>query len=396
MRHSTSPFIGAATRYAELSAVLNSYASTMVALSAPGSGATAQALQSRLEGRATTVSEMSQGASTVAEECTDQATADIELTGAPSVSEVEDLRADVTAASQDLASGNGSAEDLDAARDAYQDAKSRYDEARRVHEEKTGGTAFPDTSFGNDSTEASGNGAAGGGTSSGGSAGGGSPASSGGSSMSGLDDSSGGDSLAGDTELSSDTAAAGGSPMLGGAAPQQPQMAQAPPQPQMAPMQPQPQQPNTGAATGPYSGVRDTAKSARDLASRYGGSGVPRLDTSIGTSTSGASGPIDRGSSIGSQTTRADVSGSSSTALSSGTTGQPGQGGQQNQGMMRGGMGMGGMPMGGMGAGGAGGKAKERPNILTTDSELLGTDDMEQSVAGGVLGRDTSTAPNQP
>ena len=400
MRYSSSPFTGAQERYSELSSALNNYATTMAGVSVPGSGAAANALSSRIEGRATTVSQMSQDASTVSDSCGEQASADVELMSAPSVSEVENLKERVTEASQNLANGTGTADDLDAARESYQEAKAKSDEARRVHAEKTGETSFPDSTFssGDGSMEASASGG------SGGSGGGGDAGSGGGSSSGDSSSMSGGgspmdsDSPAGDTELSSDEAApAGASPMLGGGAPQQQMPQSQPQQPQMAPMQPQQQAPSSGAgaATGPYTGTRDTAKSARDLANRFGGYNTPRLDTSVGTATSGDSGPIDRGSSVTSQTTRADVSGAGSTALSSGTAGQAGQNAQQNQGAMRGG-GMGGMPMGGMGAGGGGGTAKERPNILTTDPELLGTEDLEQSIAGGIIGRDTSTSPNQP
>ena len=203
-------------------------------------------------------------------------------------------------------------------------------------------------------------------------------------------------SEAGDTELSSDTAApSGGSPMLA-----QTPMAQAPaggggaPQPpQMAPMQPQTPMGATPSTAG--KDRLDTAALARDRAASRGAFGTPRLDTSIGTQTSGASGDPDRGSSNSGTSTRADTSGSSKTALSGSTAAAPGTAGQQGQGMMRGGGMMGGMGGGMMGGQGGSGNSKERPQILTTDPDLLGTEDESNSVASGILGRDTASDPNR-
>ena len=138
----------------------------------------------------------------------------------------------------------------------------------------------------------------------------------------------------------------------------------------------------------------DTAQLARDRASRSA-FGAPRLDTSIGTQTSGASGDTDRGSSNSGTSTRADTSGSSKTALSGSTAAAPGTAAQQGQGMMRGGGMMGGMGGGMMGGQGGSGNSKERPQILTTDPDLLGTEDESNSVASGILGRDTASDPNK-
>jgi len=53
---------------------------------------------------------------------------------------------------------------------------------------------------------------------------------------------------------------------------------------------------------------------------------------------------------------------------------------------------MGGGMMGGQGGSG---NSKERPQILTTDPDLLGTEDESNSVASGILGRDTASDPNK-
>lgn len=383
----TTPFKGAGESYEDLSSSLSSFALALGQQGSTGQGAAADTLTQRVEGYVGSLALMSTGASTVSDECATQANADTTLMQAPKVGDVEDAKEALTEASDALREGTGTPEDVDAAREHYVDLKSRHDAAVEAHAEETGGTAFPETKFPEiaPSTPAAASAQTPG--ASGPSA---APASSGssGTGSSG----SGSDLAAGDTELSSDTGAATASPQLAQMPQQQPTAT--PPQPQMQPMQSMPPTtPPTGANTGPYEGKRDTAAAARGLTNSFS---APRLDTSIGTSTSGASGPspVDRGSSINGVTTRGDVSGASTTALSSSTAGQPGSGAAAQQGMGRGGMG--GMPMGGMGGGGGGqGINKERPVILTSDPELLGTEDQELSVEGGVLGRDTATSPRQ-
>lgn len=382
-----TPFATASTAYSNLSTALTALSQQLAALPVEGSGTAITALVNNVERRAQLTQEMAQEATTVSDVCADQAGADVELSSA--VSTADSARESVLDAQRGLANGTGTPEDVQAAVDSYNDANSARNEARRVHEEATAGTQLPDTQFPSstpgapstgtpsDSNEMSGSSSSGGG---------GDVSSSGGSSESLAE--------AGDTELSSDTAAPmGGSPMLA-----QTPMAQAPaaggtPQPpQMAPMQPQAPMgatPSTAAKD-----RTDTAQLARDRASRSA-FGAPRLDTSIGTQTSGASGDTDRGSSNSGTSTRADTSGSSKTALSGSTAAAPGTAAQQGQGMMRGGGMMGGMGGGMMGGQGGSGNSKERPQILTTDPDLLGTEDESNSVASGILGRDTASDPNK-
>ena len=383
-----TPFATASTAYSNLSTALTALSQQLAALPVEGSGTAITALVNNVERRAQLTQEMAQEATTVSDVCADQAGADVELSSA--VSTADSARESVLDAQRGLANGTGTPEDVQAAVDSYNDANSARNEARRVHEETTAGTKLPDTKFPSstpgapstgtpsDSNEMSGSSSSGGG---------GDVSSSGGSSESLAE--------AGDTELSSDTAAPmGGSPMLA-----QTPMAQAPaaaggtPQPpQMAPMQPQAPMgatPSTAAKD-----RADTAQLARDRASRSA-FGAPRLDTSIGTQTSGASGDTDRGSSNSGTSTRADTSGSSKTALSGSTAAAPGTAAQQGQGMMRGGGMMGGMGGGMMGGQGGSGNSKERPQILTTDPDLLGTEDESNSVASGILGRDTASDPNK-
>jgi len=394
-----TPFAGAATTYTELSEKLGNLSQELASAPVEGSGATISVLTSNMERRAQWAQEMSQDSSNVADACTKQAETDRELAAKLASGDEETLRQDVLDAQRDLASGRGTPEDLQAAVDAYNKGKEARDEARREHADATSSTKLPDSAFPssskdvpvkNSDSEMSGSGS----SSSGGGSGGGD------SSMPGDSSSPSDEPAPGDTQLSSDTAApASSSPMLG--TPQAPAqspaaaMGAAPQQPQMAPMQPTAATPNTGAV--PTTGAKDrldTGKLARDLASgnRYG---MPRLDTSIGTQTSGASGEPDRGSSNSGTTTRADTSGNVKSALSSGTAGAPGSAAQQGAGMMRGGGMGGGMMGGGHGAGGGSGSSKERPQILTADPDLLGTEDESNSVKSGILGRDTASDPNK-
>ena len=398
---SGTPFATASDTYSGVSTKLTDLSQKLAGLPVEGGGATIATLVTNVERRAQWAQEMAQDATDVSDVCSDQADADIEFSSAVSAADVDSARAKVLEAQRGLADGSVTAEEMQAAVDTYNEANTARNEARRVHEEATTGTDIPDTTFpsssadvpvtnSSDSSEMSGE-APSASASSGGS-GSDMPSSSSGSS--GPSDSA--SSEAGDTELSSDTAApSSGSPMLAQTPmAQQPAAASgAPQQPQMAPMQPQTP---TGAVPSAAAKDRlDTAALARDRAGSRSAFGTPRLDTSIGTQTSGASGDTDRGSSNSGTTTRADTSGSSKTALSGSTAAAPGTAGQQGQGMMRGGGMMGGMGGGMMGGQGGNGSAKERPQILTTDPDLLGTEDESNSVASGILGRDTAIDPNR-
>ncbi len=391
-----TPFAFAADAYSDISNKLGTLSGLVANLPIEGSGATVNVLVANIERRAQWTQEMSQDASVIADTCEKQAVADRELTAAMEAGDEDTLRGEVLEAQRRLASGAGSADEVSNAVDAYNTAKESRDNARREHEEKTSATDIPDTTFTSGADASSATPAA---------TGGGSPGDAPVSSSTGDSPLDAGESLAGETELSSDSGApTSASPMLGGAPMPPPQPAGGMPQPpQMAPMQPAPMQP---APTQPPMGATptaagkdrlDTSKVARDIAGRSA-FGAPRLDTSIGTQTSSADGGIDRGSSTSGVTTRADTSGSVQSALSTGTAGAPGaaqqgQGGMRGGGMMGGGM-MGGGGMGGAGAGGAGG-SKERPEILTTDPDLLGTEDERNSVRSGILGRDTATDPHK-
>lgn len=198
------------------------------------------------------------------------------------------------------------------------------------------------------------------------------------------------------TETSSDG-------MMGAGGAQTPMMSQ----PQAAQAQ-QPQMPSmggTGAAGTPQSGMLGGAGSTTGTGARnrrdrryepntdLSGAGVVAGGVAGAAGTAGAAG-IDRGASVAGVNTKADTSGLGTNL--SGANGKPGGGAAAPTGnMMRGGGMMGGM--GAMGSGAQSGGSKEKPDIkpLIKDRDLNGLDSLKDAIDGGIIGRNTSEAPDE-
>lgn len=175
--------------------------------------------------------------------------------------------------------------------------------------------------------------------------------------------------------------------------------------PQMPPMQPQAQgqgaPPGAGGAGIPAGGnMLGTTQPRRNDDKKY-----QDPLTALATETSGAAG-LAAGSALGSTTTergntasgihtKADTTGVNSPAVGGNGT-KPGaapSGSQGGAGMR----GMNAMPFGsGAGMGGGTTKGKERPFIQSSDKNQYGFSSREESVEGGLIGRDTAQPPKFP
>lgn len=375
---SASPFEESSRRYSSLASSLDDRKSMLSAVAATGSGAAITALNERIENASQALASLSESALQTSDTCDTQTSSDSKLLSAPSPHDVETAKNTAAAVRQQAMVGKATPSQFKMAQDAYNDAKSQRDSAYEEHESETQGHVFSPPDVETRVTAPHASRPADFGTLS--PSGSGYPNLPGG----GGDDFGGGgfsdDSPFGETHLSSDSGPSSPSPAMMQAQPQQPMggqpggmpMGGQPQMPQMAPMSP--------------SAFKDTPKS-KDLPK----DNLPDYDlsdTAVGTSTSGDSGNASgTGSSVAGVTTRADVTGTPSGAVTAGG-GVRGAGEAQGP-MMRGGMG--GMPMGAMGQGGNNSNSKERPEIFTEDKDLLGTETEDAAVKGGLIGRNTSS-----